>query len=111
MGKIVLCPDAWKIPPPTLPNFVCRTCLASTNDDDLDEGSGVTGGDVNFSGGAKEVNGRSVDEAAGVAEARKPLEDDFSLESGRKAPKYVRTLLGCLQMLIVVASFSTTQLY
>jgi len=82
VGKIVLCPDAWKIPPPTLPNFVCRTCLASTNDDDLDEGSGVTGGDVNFSGGAKEVNGRSVDEAAGVAEARKPLEDDFSLESG-----------------------------
>jgi len=85
MGKIVLCPDAWKIPPPTLPTFVCLTCLTSANDDNfevLGKGSGVAGDDVNFSGGGKEVNGRSVDEVAEVAEARKPLEDDSSPESG-----------------------------
>jgi len=86
VGKIVLCPDAWKIPPPTFLAFVCRTCLASTNDDKDSEvfgkGPGAAGGDDNFSGGTKEVEGLLVDEVTGVTEVRKPLEVDFGPGSG-----------------------------
>lgn len=35
MGKTVFCPDARKIPPPTLLVFPSRACLASANDDDF----------------------------------------------------------------------------